>query len=73
MSWDNLPKVNERKAKSKEMQLEFEIKLRKMIKDFEKEYEYDFESYEIDNILLELVKKNHERYLRAKFGNDMIG
>ena len=72
MGFNDLPKVNERKAKSNEMQLELEIKLRKMIKEFEKEKKYEFKSYEIDNVLLDLVKKNHERYLRADLGNDMI-
>ena len=72
MSFDNLPKMNERKAKSNEMQLELEIKLRKTIKEFEKENDYEFKSYERDNVLLNLVKKNHESYIRSDFGNDMI-
>ncbi len=72
MSFDNLPKVNERKAKSNEMQLELEIKLRKTIKEFEKENDYELRSYERDNVLLNLIKKNHESYLRSDFGNDMI-
>lgn len=73
MGFNDLPKTNERKAKSNEMQLNIAIKLCQIIKEVEKENEYEFESYEIDNMLLDLVKKNHERYLRAKFGNDMIG
>ena len=72
MAFDNLPTANERKSKSNEMQLELEIKFRKMIKAFEEENKYEFECYEIDNMLLKVIKNNHERYLRNKFGDDMI-
>ena len=74
MNLDNmkLPKVNQRKAESKRMQLELEIKFNEMIEVFEKENNYKFKIYEIDNMLLSLVKRNHESYLRTDFGNDMI-
>ncbi|MCW3784922.1 hypothetical protein [Plebeiibacterium sediminum] len=67
---NNLPKVNERKELSNAMQLKLEISLRDMISTFEKENKYEFKSYEIDNIFLGIVKKNHETYLRSEFGTE---
>ncbi|MFA5585572.1 MAG: hypothetical protein WDA02_03385 [Saccharofermentanales bacterium] len=67
-----LPKVNERKQQSKIQQTSLKLELMKTIEKFEKENNYQFESYEVDNILLEMVKRNHELYLNTKFGYDTV-
>ena len=67
-----LPKVNERKQQSKIQQTSLKLELMKTIEKFEKENNYQFESYEVDNILLEMVKLNHEAYLNTKFGYDTV-
>lgn len=67
-----LPKVNERKQQSKIQQNALKLELRKTIEEFEKANNYKFESYEVDNILLEMVKQNHESYLNTKFGYDLV-
>jgi hypothetical protein len=74
MDLDNmqLPKVNERKQKSKIQQTLLKLELMKTIEKFEKENDYHFEPYEVDNILLNMIKQNHESYLTAKFGYDMV-
>lgn len=68
----NLPKLNKRKHESIIKQNELSCKLFRFIEQFEKENNYKFESYEIDNVLLNIIKNNHEYYIRAKFGNDLI-
>jgi hypothetical protein len=68
----DLPKVNERKQQSKIQQNALKLELMKTIKEFEKQNNYKFESYEVDNILLEMVKRNHESYLNTKFGYDTV-
>lgn len=67
-----LPKVNQRKQQSKVICNKLENKIRKLIDDFQEENIYKFESYEIDNIFLKMIKGNHESYLRTKFGDDTI-
>jgi len=67
-----LPKVNELKQKSKKKQTSLKILLLETIENFEKENDYVFEPYEVDNILLEMIKRNHEDYLNCKFGYDII-
>lgn len=68
----DLPKVNERKQQSKIQQNALKLELMKTIEEFEKQNNYKFESYEVDNILLEMVKRNHESYLNTKFGYDTV-
>jgi hypothetical protein len=67
-----LPKVNERKQQSKIQQTSLKLELMKTIEKFEKENNYQFESYEVDNILLDMIKRNHESYLISKFGYDTV-
>lgn len=67
-----LPKVNERKQQSKIQQNSLKLKIMETIQEFEKQNNYKFESYEVDNILLEMVKRNHESYLNTKFGYDTV-
>lgn len=67
-----LPKINERKQRSKIMQNSLYLEVAKTIENFEKDNDYEFESYEVDNMLLNMIKRNHESYLRSKFGNDMV-
>ncbi len=63
-----LTKVNERKQQSTFQQDALKLELKKTIEYFEKKNNYNFESYEVDNVLLEMVKRNHESYLNTKFG-----
>ena len=74
MNLDNmqLPKVNDRKQESTIKQTSLKLKLLNTIEEFEKEYGYKFQSYEVDNVLLEMIKRNHESYLITKFGYDTI-
>ena len=67
-----LPKINGRKQKSKSYQNSLKMELLQTIAKFEEDSGYEFESYEIDNILLEIIKRNHESYLNARFGYDTI-
>jgi hypothetical protein len=67
-----LPKVNERKQQSKIQQNALKLKIIETIQEFEKQNDYKFEPYEVDNILLEMVKRNHESYLNSKFGYDTV-
>jgi hypothetical protein len=67
-----LPKVNERKQQSKIQQTSLKLELMKTIQKFEKEHDYQFESYEVDNVLLEIIKRNHESYLNTKLGYDTV-
>jgi len=67
-----LPKVNQRKLQSKIQQTSLKLELMKTIKKFEEKNDYQFESYEVDNILLEIIKRNHESYLNTKFGYDTV-
>ena len=74
MDLDNmqLPKVNKRKKQSKTQQNSLKLELLKTIENFEKDNNYNFQNYEVDNVLLEMIKKNHESYLTSKFGHDII-
>jgi len=67
----NLPAINMRKQESKQQQLSLKLEILKTIQKFEEKEEYEFESYEIDNMLLEMIKRNHESYLTEKFGTDI--
>jgi hypothetical protein len=67
-----LPKVNERKQQSKIQQTSLKLELMKTIEKFQKDNNYQFESYEVDNILLDMIKRNHESYLITKFGYDTV-
>jgi hypothetical protein len=68
----NMPKLNMRKHTSSIQQKALNIELLKTIELFEKTNEYEFLSYEIDNVLLDIVKKRHEIYLLAEFGHTTI-
>ena len=68
----DLPKVNKRKQQSKIQQNALKIEIIKTIQEFEKQNDYHFQPYEVDNILLEMVKRNQESYLNAKFGYDTV-
>lgn len=74
MELDNmkLPKINKIKHKSKLMQSSLKLDIQKLIEKFEIDNEYDFELYEIDNVLLEIIQDHHRSYLTAKFGYDMV-
>lgn len=65
----DLPKLNMRKKQSKSMQTKLKLELLELIIKFENDNNYNFETYEVDDMLLSIIKENHEGYLRAKFGN----
>ena len=67
-----LPKVNIRKQESREHQFTLYGKIRETIANYQNETKYEFETYEIDNVLLEMIKRHHEGYLNVKFGTDAI-
>lgn len=67
-----LPKINKRKQQSKIQQTSLSLEIYNTIEKFEKDSGYKFEPYEVDNILLEMVKRNHESYLNTKFGYDTV-
>lgn len=68
----DLPKINERKQQSKIEQTTLSMSIYRTIEKYQKDNNYVFEPYEIDNVLLNMIKKNHESYLNAKFGFDAI-
>lgn len=70
MAFNDLPKINEKEILSEEMRLKFLLEFDKLLKDFEKKEKYQFKSFELDYLLIEIVKKNHELYLRNAFGNE---
>ena len=67
-----LPKVNEKKQKSKIMSNKLRFEIQELITKFEIDNNYEFLSYEVDSIFLEMIQSNHRSYLRSKFGDDII-
>lgn len=65
-----LPKINQRKQESRQACLQLRIDIRKSIEKLEKDIDYEFLSYEIDSVLLEMIQDNHRSYLKHKFGAD---
>ena len=46
---------------------ELALRIINLIEAFEKEKDYEFQPFEIDDMFLGMVKRNHERYLRHYF------
>jgi len=67
----DLPKLNKRKQLSKVQQNGLALEIKKTIEKFQLDNNYEFEPYEVDNVFLNMVKRNHERYLKSKFGDDI--
>ena len=67
----DLPKLNKRKQLSKVQQNGLALEIKKTIEKFQLDNNYEFEPYEVDNVFLNMVKRNHERYLKGKFGDDI--
>jgi hypothetical protein len=67
-----LPKVNKRRDKQKEMSNELWRAIKDAIKATETKFDYKFETYEIDETLITMIQLNHQSYLREKFGPEMI-
>lgn len=65
--------VNDKRQESKIQQNALAIELLKTIERFEKESKYQFEVYEVDNVLLDIVKRNHEEYIHHRFKNPGTG
>ena len=75
MDLDNmkLPKVNLIKQKVNQNQTGLKLEILKTIQRVEEELGYEFHSYEVDNVLLDIIKTHHQDYLNLKFGFDTIG
>ena len=69
MSFENLPKINEAEADSEEKRIQLELQIRKTIANFERDNNYKFQLFELDNVLLSILKKNSEMYLRVHFND----
>lgn len=69
MPFENLPKINESQAESEEKRIELELQIRKTISNFERDNNYKFQLFELDNILLSMLKKNSEMYLIVHFND----
>lgn len=69
MSLENLPPVNENLAESEEKRIQLELQIRKTIANFERDNNYKFQLFELDNVLLSMLKKNSEMYLRVHFND----
>lgn len=67
-----LPKVNKRKQQSNDMMRRLHVEILNTIEKFEKDNDYEFEPYESDAVLLEIIQDNHAGYLRTKFGPDRL-
>jgi len=67
-----LPQVNERRQESTIQQRKLRIMIEESIEKYQIDNSYRFEKYEIDNVLLEIVKRRHESYIRVKFGNETL-
>lgn len=63
-----LPKVNKRRQQCQEMANKLHIAITKAIEAVEADNNYEFECYERDKVLIEMVVDNHEAYLKTKFG-----
>ena len=63
-----LPKENERRSKSNNLQSHLKAEIIDTIMKFQSKSNYTFESYEVDNVLLSIVQRHHESYLDQKFG-----
>lgn len=64
----DLPRVNNRKHESRIKQNDLELAILEAISKLEKDSGYTFQPYEVDNVLLKMIKKNHEYYLINEFG-----
>lgn len=59
-----LPIVNKRMSKSITQRNKLEAAILETIRKVEIENDYSFEPFEIDYVLLEMIKRNHAYYLR---------
>lgn len=49
------------------MQANLESFIFDAIEKLEKQHDYQFETFEVDNVLLDIVKRNHEKYINLQF------
>jgi hypothetical protein len=68
-----LPSVNERRQLSNTQRQRLNREIRDTINRLQAESGYVFEQYEVDEVLLDLVKSSQESYIVKKFGNNQIG
>lgn len=67
-----LPEVNQRRQLSTVRQNELKLELVKTIIKFQNDKNYLFESFEADNVLLQMIQENHESYLSSRFGHKTV-
>jgi len=65
-----LPKVNEKRQLSQELQMTLKNEIHEAIRKIEKSNNYEFEVFEVDYVLLDMVKSHHTMYLNMKFKTD---
>lgn len=63
-----LPEVNEVAQRSAAHRAFLHLAISQAIETQEKQHNYKFESYEIDLVLLTIVRNRHEQYITSKFG-----
>lgn len=63
-----LPKSNETRQKSIFFQRALKTAILNTITKMETENDYHFQPYEIDDVLLDILKQHHNSYLIGKFG-----
>lgn len=71
MTSEPLPKVNDKRQKSRIMQNSLESQLLVAIMNFEESNDYRLEPCEINGALLSLINRNVELEVRRKFGAEV--
>jgi hypothetical protein len=66
------PIENKKKTARRIAQFNLKQKLFETIRNFEKDNKLSFEPYEVDMVLLQIIHADHENYLTAKYGKDLL-
>jgi hypothetical protein len=67
-----LPECNQKRLLSQMMLNQLEIELKSTIENFQNQNNYSFKPYELDFMLLSIIKSHHESYIMMKFGEKTI-
>lgn len=67
MSFEQLPKTNEKEQRSEEMRSHLALRLIKIQQDLEKEHNYKFDPWEVDAVLVEVIRRHQHDYMRNQF------
>ncbi len=65
-----LPKVNEQRQLSQSLQFELKNAIHQSIRKIERVNNYEFEVFEVDWVLLDMIKSHHTMYLNMKFNKE---